>query len=303
MILLKKEISGFNFIIFLCSVFIVPSLSFAEGPWTLSKDKTYMQFTGSFNTFNTIFNADGESVKVKFKTHDNTFQYYTEYGLTNKATLKIVLPFKVQDNAVNYSTNDQRSGNLDGLSNLSIGGKYLFWDKEIKIAGGLDVFARTYSVNQLSGLRTGYAGYSMVPYITIGKRFNSSKLQPQFFDGGSDKSYVFMELGAGIKSHKYSNDLRVKLEGGYTPIARLWFAGVVDLKVSFKNGSFEETDPINYSSTSLYVNNQEYVSLGLKTSYAFTEGFGINGGIVGLLGGRNIATSPSVSAGIFLKWE
>src|SRR5436190_6976899 len=86
-------------------LYMFPVISFAIGPWPMEKNKSYAQFSGSFQTYNKIFIEGGALTEVKFKTHDNTYQLYAEYGLSEKFTMKIILPFKDQYNAVDVSNN------------------------------------------------------------------------------------------------------------------------------------------------------------------------------------------------------
>lgn len=267
-------------------VCLLPATAFAQAPQTLLKDKAVIHFTGSFLRYDRVFNKTGDLIDSRSSIQDNTFTASVVYGITDKFTIKAGLPFKVQ-----YTTpdaTDQRSGNLDGLSNVALGGQYLFWNKELKITAGLDVLSRNYSVNYTSSLRTGYVGYTVMPYVFIVKQY--------------DRKYITAQAGFAARSNKYSEEIRVNIEGGYKFFNKLWLAGLIDSKFSLRNGSFHEHDSPGFFSTGMSVNNQQFFSAGGKATYAFTEAFGIQATVMVPLSGRNIAASPLTEGGLYLKF-
>ncbi len=262
--------------------FLVPFSSFAGGPWAIGKKKGFLQAGFTSLKYDRAYNSEGKSNSIGTEITDNTFQIYSEYGISEKLTLKTILPFKLLENSL-------VSENLNGLGNWIIGGKYLLVDKKLKFSGGVDISLPTAQEDVLSGLRTGYDALGITPYFSLGS--------------GKQNLYGFVEGGVNLNSNEYSSNFVANLEVGYAPVKNLWIAGFSDVRQSFENGDFQNTDNLTFTVSNLYVNDQSYAVGGFKIAYAHKDKFGVNFSRVFVIASaENVAASLPFNAGVFLKW-
>ena len=80
--------------IYLNFVFIFISISlFSQSPWTREKGKLFTNISfSSISDYNEIFGDPDYFTNGNIS--DRTYQLYAEYGLTNKTTLLVNVPFK-----------------------------------------------------------------------------------------------------------------------------------------------------------------------------------------------------------------
>lgn len=270
------------FALLFCSIY---SAAQAGGPWATGKGKAYTQLGASFNQYNSIF-YNGSKLDLNVNVTDNTYQFYGEFGLTNKISLITNLPFKTLSNQHiknNFPTSPV--GNLNGFGNISLAGKYSFWEKGVNIAAQVSLENGTNQANYQTGLRTGYGAWAVTPSIIIGKGFK--------------KWYAFADAGFALRSAGYSEEIISNAEIGYTPFNRFWLALAFNNKNTLKNGKVEE---VYGQHTSLYVNNQSYNAFGLKVSYGFSEKIGINASAYGAFAGDLVAAAPTFCASVYYKF-
>ncbi|MFN0204674.1 MAG: hypothetical protein ACKVTZ_24375 [Bacteroidia bacterium] len=264
----------------------------AGGPWAAGKGHGYAQAGATFNRYSSIF-YDNQLGKLQLNrwVTDNTYQFYGEYGISNKFTVIANLPFK----ALNTEKQAEivgsppptplPAGKVNGFGNISVAGKYSFWDKYFNMAAQVIVESPSNRIDNEAGIRTGYGAWSVTPSIMIGK--------------GLKKFYGFVNLGVALRSSGYSEDFMADIELGYTPFKRAWIAAVFNNKNPFLNGEVIEG---NVRETSLYVNNQAYNAFGLKLAYGITEKLGVNGSAYGAFSGNLVAAAPTFNASIYYKW-
>jgi len=213
---------------------------FGQSPWTKKKKEAYLQL--SYTTIPKYTELFGDPVlNTEREINDNTLQFFTEYGLTDKTTLIVNLPLKfVSSNALVDVDNTSPVTIEDSkttLGNIQLGLKHKFIHKKWLLSGQLSVEANTTSeFEEASGLRTGYDAWTT---------------------------------------------------------EWLWIAAFIDGVASLKNGEIEE--PNSNILTGLYVNDQSFGGYGFKFS------FGANLGIGGAFSGANVAKTPAISLGLYLK--
>lgn len=264
---------------------------FAGGPWPAGKGKGYAQIGTTLNSYTTVFEGSKGKYNLNRAVRDNTYQFYGEYGATEKLTVLVNLPFKsvaTSENQAGLITNYPillPSGNLNALGNVSVGGKYTLSDKGIKIAGQLWVESGLHRFDNQTGLRTGYSGWAFVPSVVAG--------------ASSKRLYGFVNVGYALRTAGYSEEIRSDFEIGYRILKTTWIALALNNKNSLKNGTVNEGNVVQ---TALYVNNQSYNAYGIKAAYGFTEKWGFNLSVYGAFAGTHVAAAPTFCASIYYKW-
>ena len=96
---------------------LLTSITFAQSPWTREKGKTYLQLGFTSLSYNS-FQLDGKKVDIAGRVSDQTFQIYSEYGISKNLEAQVILPYKsiLVENSVSSSTT-----NLSGLGNITVG--------------------------------------------------------------------------------------------------------------------------------------------------------------------------------------
>lgn len=268
---------------------LLATVSVSAGPWLPGKGKGFVQvgFSGLF--YDAVFGPNGSELNAFRNTSDVTLQLYGEYGLGEKWAIRGVLPYKILTTgpSTNVAANPAPAGTLTGIGNIGLGLKRAVLDGPVKVSVGVDALANTFTNNDRLGLRTGYEGFTVTPYISVGS--------------GGSRTYYFAEVGYGFMSQNYSNFLKLGGELGYKLLPRLWVAGTLDFRVPSKNGLFTNTEAYQFTAT--YVNNQQFLGVGLKASYDLVpDKFGINASLIGAVAGENVPFSRSYNAGIYYKW-
>lgn len=276
-------------------IFLVSVSAFSQSPWVKEKGTFYTQL--SFTTipnYDTLFGDPDYSFKGEIS--DNTFQFYGEYGITDKTTLIVNLPLKLislknlkyLDPAIDCigDCSENINDNKTSLGNLEIGLKHNFYNKDWIISGQLSVEANTGSFDNLTGIRTGYDAWSFTPLFLAGKSFG--------------KTYLQTFIGASIRTNNYSSNFKIGGEYGGKIGSKFWLIGFLDVVKSFENGDINLPD-INLT-TGLYVNNQEYGGIGFKGIYEVNKDFGINAGLGGAFFGNNVAKQGAFTFGVYHKF-
>lgn len=248
---------------------------FAQSPWTKKKNEGYVQL--SYTTISNYDKLFGDpEINLPTKISDNTIQLYGEYGLSDKTTLLVSLPFKMLSGINNKSA----------IGNLQLGVKHNFYNKKWLLSGQLNVEANNSDYDETSGLRSGYDAWTITPMFLAGRGF--------------DKWYIQAFTGVDIRTNDYSSNFKLGGELGYKTLNWLWIAGFLDGVASLKNG--DVALPAQNLATGLYVNNQSYAAYGLKFIADINDKFGANIGLGSAFAGRNVAKAPALSFGLYHKF-
>lgn len=265
--------------------------TFSQSPWTQNKGKAYTQLSyTTIPNYDAIFSDSNEDLLGTYS--DNTLQVFGEYGLTDKTSLLVNLPFKLisvtdfEDPRIDCSGDCRRDYKSNSLGNISIGLKHNFYNKNWLISGQLTVEANTSSFNANSGIRTGYDAWSFTPLLLAGKGFG--------------KTYLQGFIGADIRTNDYSSNFKIGGEIGRKISKKIWLIGFLDISKSFENGNISL--PFQQNITGLYVNDQEYGSFGFKGIGEFTDNFGVTAGFGGAFFGNNVAKQAAVTFGLYRKF-
>ncbi len=275
----------------------IPSL-FAQSAWLRSEGETYLQFssTGIFNYDSQFFDGT-EEYKLHTSGSDLTLNLYAEYGLSDNTTLVASLPYKflhfeetnnidpIFDDANNQFVQYAKGGSLNGLSNMEIGIRQMISEKKINIAGQLVVMANSIKVDSDKGLRTGYDAMIVKPSIAIGygksAYFSQAHLEYEYFN------------------NSYSDRLNGYIESGIKFKDQLWVIGYIDAVISLKNGELSEIPEVW---AGLFLNNQEYIGIGLKLIYELKEDIGITFNPGTAISANHLPKAPALTIGAFAKF-
>lgn len=264
--------------------------AFSQSPWTQKKGKAYTQLSfTSIANYNTLFGDPDYNTEREIT--DRTLQFFGEYGLTDKTSLLVNIPFKM------IETGDLTSPSITAipltssatentLGNIEIGLKHNFYNKKWVLSGQFSIEANTSSYDASSGIRTGYDAWSFSPLFLAGRGFG--------------KTYIQGFVGANIRTNDYSSNFRIGGEVGRKLGKRIWLIGFVDVSKSLENGDI--LLPAENRLTGLYVNDQEFGAFGLKAIGEFSNNFGLTAGYGGAFFGNNVAKQAALTFGLYHKF-
>lgn len=281
---------SFKYLTSLFILFLFVSYStLAQSPWTQKEGEFYTQF--GFSTIPNYTGIFGEpDYNTERKITDNTYQLYGEYGVSDKTTILINIPFKnlssgdltFPEETENIFTEEKT---INSFGNIEIGAKHNFFNKKWLISGQLNIEFNTSTYEELSGLRSGYDAFTFTPLVNIGRGF--------------DKFYVQAFTGFALRTNDYSSNFKIGAEAGAKLLNRIWIIGFLDIITSFDNGDF--IVPTENLLTGLYVNNQEFSAYGLKFIGEISPKFGLIAGFGGAFSGNNVAKQAAYNFGIYYK--
>ncbi|SDS52567.1 hypothetical protein SAMN05216503_3341 [Polaribacter sp. KT25b] len=276
-------------------LFLFISISvFSQGPWTQEKGKFYTQL--SFTTipsYNELFGDPDYTISGEIS--DNTMQIYGEYGLSEKTTLLVNIPYKLitfnRTSTINCVTTPcpgivNNTYKENSLGNIEIGLKHNFYKKTWLLSAQLSMEANTGSFDENSGIRTGYDAFTFSPLFIAGRSFS--------------KSYLQTFMGTKIRTNNYSSNFKIGGEYGGKISKNIWLIGFLDIEKSFKNGDI--VLPASNLATGLYVNDQEYGVVGVKAIGEFSDNFGVTASLPAAFFGNNVAKQVALSFGVYKKF-
>lgn len=263
--------------------------SFSQSPWVKKNNEVYAQV--SFTTirnYSTIFGNPDK--KINGPLADNTFKIYAEYGLSDKTTVVLNIPYKniSQEGLVSpclIAPCPEYTNSTSSFGNIEIGLKHNFYNKKWLISGQVNIEANTGSFDAKTDIRTGYDAWTITPLFLIGK------------SAGNKYSQAF--LGFNIRTNNYSSNFVIGGERGKKFLNKWWLIGYVDIVKSFKNGSIVLPEGF---ATGLYTNNQEYGTLGIKVIRELNSNFGITTSLGGAFFGNNLAKQVPLNIGFYSKF-
>lgn len=275
----------------ICLVLLIGITAWSQGPWTKEKGNFYTQLSfSSIYNYNTLFGDPDYTINGEIT--DNTFQFYGEYGITDKTTLVVNIPYKIislnnyENPAIDCGGDCSEDFNTHAFGNTEIGLKHNFYNKDWLISGQFSVEANTSTYNAVSGIRTGYNAFTFTPMVMAGKGFG--------------KIYFQTYAGIKIRTNEYSSNVKIGGEYGYKVLKNIWLIGFIDIEKSLENGTIElPTENIN---TGLYVNNQEYGVFGIKAIGELSKSFGITAGLPFAFFGNNVAKQAAPTLGVYSKF-
>ena len=254
----------------------------AGGAWPQKKGTGYYKLDFRYMSSSKLYNSEGVKVSIP-KLQDMTIGLFGSYGITDKLTGFIgVAAFKsvkldTVSSAVNFDTDVSGFGDINVGLKYGIGkiGKTVF---STKIIFGLP----TGKTEPDGALWTGSGNFSQAVGVEIGHSFYPA---PFYINGGA--TYKNRIKG-------FSDEFSYILEGGYKIIKNLTFIVRFHGKISLKDG---DSNIIGGFGT--YMNDQQFIAYNTELVYRVTKNFGVKGYYESGGKGRNIVSTPVISAGIF----
>jgi len=273
----------------LLSLILISNLSIAGGPWVKKKGEAYFQFgAGIIPSTNQFFYRNNQVLYTNRAITDISLGLYNEYGITNKLTFISQIPFNFVSSGHSIDTTSilpiLKNGNLAVFGNITLTPKYQLLNGKLKLSGGIKFSLPTGIENNLTGLRTAYNTFGIMPIIDLG--FSKNKL------------YGFIETGYNYRTN-LADDFKFELEVGYKVFKTVHV--ILNFNSKFSTFNADNVPSLN-EQTGLYANGQEYSALTLKLSSPIKNGFGINLHTTLInLHGHLVQKSPSIGGSIYYK--
>jgi hypothetical protein len=268
----------------------------AGGPWPRKKATGYAQLGATYLGYSKIFDANSDIVDLRRNMTDVTVQAYLEYGLSDRFTLVVNLPFKYVSssesiNETAYFNDTLNAGSSFGLNTVMMGLRYNIINKKFLLTAGINGEANVARYDSLTAIRTGPLTFVIHPYLSTGTSFG--------------KFYTQLEAGYRIRTNGYSHELDLGYELGYSWNQKTFFILNVRGRVSVQNGSYDNATSIEHPygrdiHTLIDPNNQTYVGYGLKFIQKIKK-VHINAGIYSGYG-QLVAATPSFNLGLAYEW-
>ncbi len=275
------------------SLFLL-SWTMAQGqsPWVRSKAGFFVQAAGQIiPAYTQLYNHPGQSIDLQRAVRERCLQFYGEYGLNRRTTAVITLPF-VSNRRGNINPGapinvpSAPPGTLTGLGNVQLALRHQIGYGRIAFTGTLRIGLPATKNQAPTGLRTGFDALTIAPILSTGIGFR--------------KAYCFIYSGYGWRSNHYSAFLQSGLEAGYH-LGRFWLIGFTEYNGSLSNGS--QALPAQDVLTGLYVNDQQWGAVGVKTLVAVHRFWGLSASATGAAWGQYVPEKPAFSVGAYFKWD
>lgn len=283
-----------NIIIVLVITFTYNLALHAGGPWAKGKGKSYIKLSEWWTVFDQHYTDKG-LLDPNVTTGIYNTSLFIEHGISNRwtATFNGVLFSRNYMNNIRSGTTRQLlvpGEALNSLGDIDLGIKYsLTQNSKFPL-----------SLSLILGLPTGATGGGTQGNLQTGDGEFNQILQVDFGNGfkiGNNSSYVSGYLGINNRTQGYSEEFRYGLEFGIGLLNnKLWLNTKLNAIESFKNGNTAET----VTSTSVFADNSEFVSIGVEANYYVTNNLGVSAGVASAVRGEIIAAAPAYSVGVFL---
>ncbi len=262
----------------------------AGGGWTQEKGNGFYKL-GQNVIFGTQYFTPAGTIEPITTISLYTTSFYGEYGITDRLTGILYLPFFVRS-----TLNEERlaSGVLQtpGDAFNSIG------DTDISIKYGITKGKRiALSASLTLGLPLGSPGGGETSILQTGDGEFNQMVSIDAGTGFSNGIYANVNLGFNNRTKNFSNEFRYGLETGWsngklTGLLRL--TGVKPL------GDGQGT-PLNVNN-GVFGNRVEYLAFTPEILYQFSKKFGFSLSTGMAFYGKRILANPNFGAGIFLKY-
>jgi hypothetical protein len=274
--------------IFLFAALLLCARLAAQSPWTRSRAGIFAQ--ASFQTipgYKSLFGDSGGSVDLERRLSERAFQLYGEYGLRKKTTLLAALTVRsLRAGAANAPAPFNKEGTLTGLGNMSLALRQNLLSGRAPLTATLKVDLPTRRFDGTTGLNTGYDALTVLPMLSTGMGF-----------GGF---YWFVYGAYGFRTHDYSHFVNAGAEAGLQ-VSKIWIMAFGELLQSLENG--DVVHPASQLRTGLFVNNQGYLSVGLKSLIEVNRFWGLSVSAAGAASGQKVPQSPALALGAWFKWD
>jgi hypothetical protein len=235
------------------------TLSQAQQAWTREKGKYYSQIGTTIYFYDSKINIDNSIEALNRKVSSNSIQAYIEYGISDKLTANVIVPFVLNDSK-NTATRQPvgiSDGTLNALGNINLGFTYNFYKKNgYVLSSKLQSTLPTASFQENTGLRTGTDAFGIAPSFLAGY--------------GGNSFFASAELGLNYRTNKYSSQTIGGFQIGksFGAKKKLLIIFHTDIQSSNYDGKY---DDMNTKSTITYLNNLTYFAHGFKFGYKLNQ--------------------------------
>ena len=275
------------FISFLLAAF---QSSRAGGGWPQPKGSAYYKLGQNWIIANSFYGPSGEIVPIR-TTSLYTTSFYGEYGITNRLTGILYLPFFVRNtlNEEVYSPSGTvvPGEALNALGDTDLSFKYgLIVDKPVVVSATI-LFG--IPIGKTMGgeggiLQTGDGEFNQMLRIDASTSFYPAPL------------YASAYVAVNNRTKGFSDEFRFGAEIGYTFFKKITTTAKLNVVQSFYNGISEVAD------NGIFSNNTEYISPMIEVGFACTESWGISASAGFAFAGKNILASPNFGVGAYYKF-
>jgi len=228
------------------------------------------------------YNFDGNIVAAPQEGIFNT-SVFAEYGITNKLTGILNLPFST-------ASNDNES--ISGIGDVDLGAKY-----QLNKPGSKYVLAGTLLLGLPLGddaggsdgtLQTGDGEFNQMIRLDLSRSFSVGKIN----------TYANIYAGYNNRTNDFSDEFRAGGELGASFLKdRIWLIARLDMVESLQNG--DESDPSSDGST-VFANNTEFFAYTYEVAAYITDKIGVSAATGNVFNASLILASPSYSFGVFM---
>jgi hypothetical protein len=284
--LLMKGLFMRTLLLSMVCMLLVAAELFAGGPWTRQQGHGFVQLGFSALRAKNIYELDGSKKPIN-TLGDYTLQLYGEYGITDKLTASLIIPFKREtlDRLIALPGNVELfpGDSKNGIADIDVELKYGIVQSDVVVSAALWAGLPVGDNNQPNGLLTGDGELNVGVKLLAGKSFYPAPF------------YVTADIGYNRRSNNFSDEVLFNAEVGYAPIEQLYLLLTFAGKKSTKNGTAANA---SNGSTGLYTNDQEYLALIPKIYFKFNEHYGVSAGISTAFSGKNVAATLVYNIGV-----
>ena len=279
---------------FLISVLFSTSVSYSGGPWTQKKGEGYFKLSQYWLKYDQHYTDLGK-IDPNVTTGIYNTSIYGEFGITNRFTTTLYLPFfsrNLTNNIISEATGElvEKGDAVNSIGDSDIGLKYSLtkpgakFPVSVSLVLGIPLGKDVAGIN--NNLQTGDGEFNQILSVDAGTGFKiSEKIQ----------SYASVNLGFNNRSNDFSEEIRYGLEYGVGFNEKLWLIARVFGVESLKNGPPSSS----IVSTGIFANNTEYTSVGIEAAYYLKKRWGVSASITGAFRGEIIAAAPAYNVGVF----
>ncbi len=261
----------------------------AGGGWPQKKGKGFFKLGQSFIISDAFYDPSGDIVDITTISLYTT-SIYGEFGLTNRLTGVIYVPFFVRStlNEVErrQSGTIEPGDELNSFGDTDIGFKYaLTLDKKYAVSAGI-TFGLPLGENQGGDtgiLQTGDGEFNQLVSVDVSRSFYPAPI------------YATVSTGFNNRTNNFSDEFRFGFEVGYTGFKNTTLALKVNGIESLNNGDPDGT------ANGVFSNNTEYLAIAPEINYDISDSFGLTASAAFAAYGRRILASPNFGIGAYLK--
>lgn len=277
-------------IIILCNLVCLSVSVFAGGGWPQPKGVGYYKLGQNWIISDSFYGPGGDIVAIR-TTALFTTSLYGEYGITDRLTGILYLPFFVRNtlNEERYSPSGRvvPGDMVNALGDTDVAIKYgLIVNKPIVLSAtvsfGLPIGKTSGGDGKI--LQTGDGEFNQMLKFDV-----SGSLHPLPLYGSA-------YIGFNNRTENFSDEIRYGIEVGYTFFKKLTAIAKLNMVESLYNGSDTLTE-----NNGVFSNNTEYISPMLELGYAINDKWGVSCSAGYAFSGKNILASPNYGIGIYLK--